>query len=74
MNAETNSAAAEPDNQSRLAHLDLPAHVQVWAYGAWWPGWLIGRDHLPRGWHGLVQYQHGHSSEITEWLPAGRIR
>jgi len=57
----------------RLDHLQLPAHVNVWARGAWRPGWLVARDHQPSGWHGLVQYQDEHQGETTEWLPAEQI-
>lgn len=73
MNAPVDPAAATHEDPQRLDHLQLPAHVNVWAYGAWRPGWLIGRDHSPSGWYGLVQFQHGQSSEATEWLPANRI-
>ncbi|MEU8221247.1 hypothetical protein [Kribbella sp. NPDC048915] len=50
----------------------LPGHVMVLTATGWQRGWLIGREHSPSGWQGLVQYEAG-DSEITEYLPADRI-
>lgn len=57
----------------RLDDFQLPARVNVRVHDAWRPGWLIGYDHQPSGWWGLVQYRDDHCVEATEWLAADRI-
>ncbi|MFF1822868.1 hypothetical protein ACFVWG_36560 [Kribbella sp. NPDC058245] len=57
----------------RLDHLDLPAHIEVWAQGSWHPAWLIASDHKDDGWYGLVQYEAASGPETTEWVSVDRI-
>lgn len=74
MNAHPDSTDDRPhQDQHRLDHLPLPAHVNVWLHGRWRPGWLIACENNPSGWRGLVQHQDEHHVETTEWIAAEQI-
>lgn len=74
MSANRNGSDDRPrPDLHRLDHLQLPAHVEIWAHGGWHPGWLIACDHQPSGWYGLVQYRDKHHAETTEWVAAEQI-